>query len=94
LDVREGEIICQTISYLIPTVDLVIEVVANLLRIRETTFIPGRIDRCPECDSDKIASPKKPGLEEEERIGRHQLALFELWLHGRREERRKQPVSV
>jgi hypothetical protein len=24
----------------------------------ETTFIPARIDRCPECDSEKIGFPK------------------------------------
>jgi hypothetical protein len=37
----------------------VIEVVADLLKQSvETTFIPGRIDHCPECDSDKIVFPK------------------------------------
>src|SRR5882724_7514210 len=39
----------------------VIEVVANLLRIRGDDFIPGRIDHCSECNSDKIVFPKSRG---------------------------------
>ena len=39
--------------------DSVIEVVANLLKESvETTFIPRRIDRCPECDSEKMVFPE------------------------------------
>jgi hypothetical protein len=35
------------------------EVVANLLKeSTDTTFVSLRIDRCPECDSDKIVFPK------------------------------------
>jgi hypothetical protein len=67
----------------------------------ETTFIPGKIDRCPEYDSEKIVFPESRDKEEEERIPGKQLALFGLWLRGLperlragRDERRKQSGSV
>ena len=42
---------CQTFNYLIPTMDSVIEVVANLLRIRGDDFHTRKNRPLPECDS-------------------------------------------
>jgi len=41
-------------------------VVANPLRIREDDFIPGRIDHCPECDSEKVVFPRSRGRKKKE----------------------------
>jgi hypothetical protein len=82
LDVSEREIICQTFGYLIPTVDSIIEVVANLLRIVETGFIPGRIDHCAECDSDKMVFPKSRGRKKKNETAGIKGALLGMWLRG------------
>jgi hypothetical protein len=62
----------------------------------ETTFIPGKIERCPECDSEKIVFPKSRGSKRKNESGGNQVALLGLWLrrvperlHGGRDERRE-----
>jgi hypothetical protein len=77
---REGPCGCQIFNYLIPAMESVIEVVANLLRIHRDTFIPGRIDRCPECNSDKLVFPKSRSKKKENESRGNQVALSRLRL--------------
>jgi hypothetical protein len=42
----------------------------------ENTFIPGRIDRCPECDSEKIVFPESRSRKRKNESGGINLDAF------------------